>query len=330
MKEIDIRPKNLYSNFLELLKKEASIEFRQVKFRKIDCPACKSKRYTQIFKRFGFIYCECQRCKTIFVNPMPDDKSIKEYYRDSQAIKFLAEKIYKTTENTRKTKIFKPRARIIRDLIRRYRLSNYVIIDIGGGSGLLADELKKFNIECQVIEPSDKLAEMCLSKHIKTHNVFFEEFDFEVLGNKTVILTSFELIEHLRNPLTFFNHAFKAMRKGSFFLFTTLSSIGFDLRVLWDKSSTFIPPLHLIFFNPGAIKILLKRVGFKIVNISTPGQLDWNIVEEKIKNSSDSLKIDRFWYSLAQEGSEKSKNELQEWICRNGFSSHMMVLARKL
>ncbi|MDD5005715.1 MAG: class I SAM-dependent methyltransferase [Candidatus Omnitrophica bacterium] len=329
MKETDIRPKKLYSEFLGLLEKEVSVRFRQVKFKKIDCPACNSTYYERVFKKFGFIYCECLKCRTIFVNPAPEDAAVKEYYRNSLAIKFLSEKIYKTTANIRKTKIFRPRAEVISNLIRKYGLSNYTVLDIGGGAGFLAQELSKFNIECQVIEPSTELAEICLSKHIKTHNVFLEEFDFKLLRNRGVIATSFELVEHLGNPFTFFKQLFKGVKKGSFLFFTTLSSTGFDIRVLWDKSSAFIPPLHLVFFNPESIKIFLKRIGFEIVNISTPGKLDWNIVEEKIRDKVISSKSDRFWHFLAQEGSEKTKEELQQWISKNGFSSHMMILARK-
>jgi len=260
---------------------------------------------------------------------MPENQPIKDYYKDSKAIKFLADKIYRTTAYARKIKIFRPRAKIIKNLIHKYRLSNYLVLDIGGGSGLLAEELRRLNIKCQIIEPSKCLAKMCSAKHIETHNVFFEEFNFNKLGNKTAILTSFELVEHLRDPFAFLKCAFDGIKRGSFLLFTTLNSAGFDLRMLWDKSLAFIPPLHLVFFNPKSIEILLKKAGFKIIDISTPGKLDWNIVEEKIKYNSAFLKSDKFWYLFAQEGSDKAKAELQNWISNNKFSSHMMVLARK-
>ncbi|MDD5292386.1 MAG: hypothetical protein PHY46_04320, partial [Candidatus Omnitrophica bacterium] len=174
MKETDIRPKKLYGKFIDLLNKEVSDKFKQARFKKINCPACESEYYTPIFRKFGFSYCECRKCSTIFVNPMPEDRHIKDYYKNSKAIKFLAEKIYQGTAQARKIKIFRPRAKIIKNLIREYRLSNYVVLDIGGGSGLLANELKRLNIKCQLIEPSECLARMCSAKHIKTHNVFLE------------------------------------------------------------------------------------------------------------------------------------------------------------
>lgn len=46
-----------------------------------------------------------------------------------------------------------------------------------------------------------------------------------------------------------------------------------------------------------------------------------------IKN--DGVNIGRFWDLLAKEGSDKCKEELQEWISQHGFSSHMRVLAKK-
>ena len=60
---------------------------------------------------------------------------------------------------------------------------------------------------------------------------------------------------------------------------TTLNGRGFDILLLWNKSKSIAPPLHLNFFNPGSIRILLEKIGFQILEISTPGKLDWDIVE---------------------------------------------------
>jgi hypothetical protein len=35
------------------------------------------------------------------------------------------------------------------------------------------------------------------------------------------------------------------------------------------------------------------------------------------------------WNLLANEGTETAKEEFQEWISRNNFSSHMRIVAKK-
>ncbi len=81
------------------------------------------------------------------------------------------------------------------------------------------------------------------------------------------------------------------------------------------------------FFNPSSIAGLLGEVGFSVEEIATPGVLDWSILEGAYKN--ENANIGRLWSVVADKGTEKMKNELQEWISRNQMSSHMRILAKK-
>ena len=108
---------------------------------------------------------------------------------------------------------------------------------------------------------------------------------------------------------------------------TTLNGQGFDIQLLWDKSKSISPPQHINFFNTTSITLLLQRFGFQIVDVSTPGKLDWDIVEGMIKN--ENIKLERFWHLLADKSDHSRKQELQRWITKFNLSSHMRVLARK-
>jgi hypothetical protein len=46
-----------------------------------------------------------------------------------------------------------------------------------------------------------------------------------------------------------------------------------------------------------------------------------------IKN--EGINLGRFWNLLVEGGSEKCKDELQNWISENKLSSHMRILVRK-
>ena len=72
---------------------------------------------------------------------------------------------------------------------------------------------------------------------------------------------------------------------------------------------------------------MFERLGFEIVEISTPGKLDWSIVEGMIKN--EGVDLGRFWSLLSKESDEKCKKGLQDWISRNNLSSHMSILVQK-
>lgn len=68
-------------------------------------------------------------------------------------------------------------------------------------------------------------------------------------------------------------------------MFTTLSGMGVDIRTLWEEAKPVSPPMHLNFLN-----LQLEKVGFEVVEVTTPGKLDIDIMN----NSKDKIK-DRFW-----------------------------------
>ena len=80
------------------------------------------------------------------------------------------------------------------------------------------------------------------------------------------------------------------MGNDDLFVFTTLSGTGADIQLLWENSKSISPPHHLNFFNPYSIKLILERTGFDQILVTTPGQLDMDILSTNFK-----LIKDRFW-----------------------------------
>ena len=116
----------------------------------------------------------------------------------------------------------------------------------------------------------------------------------------------------------------KLMSRGDMFIFTTLSGSGADILTLWDKSRAIIPPHHINFFNPKSIKIFLKKNKFKIISLTTPGQLDIDILE-----SSKNLIKDRFWKTFFHLSEESDKKKMQSVLADIKISSHMMLICKK-
>jgi len=85
--------------------------------------------------------------------------------------------------------------------------------------------------------------------------------------------------------------------------------------------------MHLNLFNPSSIEKMLRSVGFRILDLSTPGKLDWDLVEQA--HFQEGVSLGRFWETFAQVGTEQAKLELQEWISKHKLSSHMRIIAQK-
>ena len=114
------------------------------------------------------------------------------------------------------------------------------------------------------------------------------------------------------------------MEPGDLFIFTTLSGTGVDIRTLWNNSKSVSPPHHLNFLNPKSIPILLKRVGLSSLEISTPGKLDIDIMQNNLMHVKD-----KFWKSFLEMASEEDKLSMQKTIQDTCSSSHIMAVCKK-
>lgn len=326
MREEDIRKRDTLNRYLELVFEDARRIFSdRSSFQRIDCPACGSRDLVYQFEKKGFDYEQCEQCETLFVNPRPTYKDLMKIYVDSPSTRFWVEEFFRPTSEARRVRMFKPRAKFIADHFPDLR--NGRTGDIGTGYGLFLEELKKLWPESDVvgIEPSVEMAAICREKGIKILESSLEDVDPNERFN---LLTSFELFEHLHDPPSFVAMVRDLLDLGGYFYFTTLNGLGFDIQLLWENAKSVYPPHHLNFFNPDSIEAMLTRTGFKIIEISTPGQLDWDIIEGAY--NQERLDPGRFFRSVIRHGTESAKRSLQKWIRENRFSSHMQVVARKV
>ena len=141
MKEEEIRPQKIFDEYLRLAKDDAHTYFAESKRISRDCPACLSKS-SFAFNKHGFSYHQCKNCLTLFVNPRPIPEAFVKYYTDSPSANFWASTFYRETALARREKLWRPKAEQILSILENNSASDFQIIDIGGGFGLFADEVK--------------------------------------------------------------------------------------------------------------------------------------------------------------------------------------------
>jgi 2-polyprenyl-3-methyl-5-hydroxy-6-metoxy-1,4-benzoquinol methylase len=324
MKEAEIRPKNLFADYLALCEQDTYTYFADARRDYGRCPACDASG-DPAFSKHGFEYELCPNCYTLFVNPRPAAEAFAKYYTESPSSKFWATTFYKETAAARREKLWKPKARSIRDALERYHAVTHAVIDIGGGYGLFAEEMRELSGQTiTVIEPAPHLAEVCREKTLPVIEKFLEQVEVGDLPPGRKAFVSFELFEHLHSPAAFLDHLKELMRVGDLLIFTTLSGAGVDIQALWQDSKSVSPPHHLNFLNPVSIRNLLERLGLQVLEVTTPGKLDVDI----LVNNQAYIK-DRFWRTFVASASEEAKQQWQNLIAASGWSSHMMVTCRK-
>ncbi len=329
MKEEEIRPQQVFDEYLKLAEADIQRYFVDTPRVEIFCPACGGKG-RHAFQKKGFDYKQCKKCGTLYVSPRPLAETLNRYYQESESAKFWATTFYRVTAEARREKLWKPKAQMVWDIMQANNASQHSVIDIGGGYGIFAEELRKLaGKNVTVIEPGPLLADVCRGKGLYVVESFLETVQASQLPDNPKVFVSFELFEHLHEPSAFVQSLMNLMkrensRKDDLFLFTTLSGLGADIQALWEDSKSVSPPHHLNFFNPFSVRLLLEGLGLQVLQVTTPGKLDISIMS----NNAAQIK-DRFWASFLQFADDHQKEECQTWLAGSGWSSHMMVLAKK-
>lgn len=325
MKEHDIRPAALLEQYLALSAADAESCFGDRDRVETNCVACESTKSVNVMSKNGFLFSECNRCRTLFQTPRPSMKEFEKFYKDSLSNKFWSNEFFPAVLEVRREQVFKPRAASLSKSCEKLGIEVSQIADIGAGHGILLEEWRKIHPESELlaIEPSHSMAEICRSKNIPVIEDIVENVKAESINVDLVV--SFEVFEHVHDPFSFVRSLATMAGVGNYVFISTLCVDGFDIQTLWEKSNSIFPPHHLNFVSVDGFYKLFNRAGLKIVELSTPGVLDVDIVRNFLKSNPENAQISRFTKKILS--SDELSKEFQTFLSENLLSSHVWVFA---
>ncbi len=328
--ESEIRPRDLIKGQQDAI--NADVEFLQSRvseFVKVNCPACDKVDFTKKYYKNGFHIVECNNCKTLYTNPRPTEDILDTFYASSVNYAYWNKYIFPASEEIRKEKIFKRRVNEVLRICDKYNVNTNSLLEVGAGFGTFCEVLKSFDVfeEVVAIEPTPGLAETCRKKGITTLEKPVSEVFKE--NNRTYnVVVNFEVIEHLFSPKEFISHCFGLLEVGGLFIVTCPNGQGFDIITLKETSNT-IDHEHLNYFNPNSLELLLTKYGFEILESSTPGVLDADIVRNAVIDKKIDINDQPFLNDVLINRWDEVGANFQSFLIENGFSSNMWIVARK-
>lgn len=324
MKEHDIRPADLLDEFFRLLKRDAErLAASSAQFVKVPCPFCGGSGAEPTFTKDGYRYVLCDTCRSLFVSPRPTEAALADYAERSEAVRFWSTHFYRQTAAARREKMFRPRAALAASLLTN---RGGRVVDVGAGYGLFLQELRALGLADVVgIEPDARLAGICREEGFEVIERWVEQLEPGLV--QADLATCFEVIEHAFDPLSFLQGCARTLRPGGLLLLTTLTSGGFDLQVLWERSRSITPPQHINFPSLDGMRRLAGRAGLVVKELSTPGELDVDIVRNVLLADPE-VPVAPAIRSLVL-GDEAQRAELQVLLRRHGLSSHLRCVLRR-
>jgi 2-polyprenyl-3-methyl-5-hydroxy-6-metoxy-1,4-benzoquinol methylase len=297
------------------------------------CPICGQDEYINL-EKFINLYdvCKCKICNSEYANPVPSLDALSYYYNKCENNKLFAK-----LNITRQMKDFRLDSRIdfikkfVEKIISRKNEGRINILEIGCNNGTFLSLLNEFissigaqsKIDLYGIDIDKNVIENTVDKSLNLHVLPAEQI--EELNIKFDMILHFELIEHLRDPVSFINSIYENLFDGGFVIFTTPNSLGLEIKAIgYNKTRllahSIFPPMHLNAFNTQNILLFANKNKFKLRTIETPGILDMDL----LTTVSDELEDENLKEIALMD--EKTKAYFQYLTSYLNSSSHMRVV----
>lgn len=259
------------------------------------CLICSSgslKKSPRYYKNNGLV--KCRSCGFVFMEKIPTTDELHHFYSN-----------YSYASESTLSPVTKESYNLLLDQFEPFRKTNK-ILDVGCGRGWFLIEAKKRGWDVYGTEFSEKAIEVCEASGLKMNKGKLEKNTFTL--EQFDIITSFEVIEHINDPLEEISNIHSYLRKGGLFYCTTPNFNAYLRYYLKENYNNIIVyPEHLSYYTRATLKKLMKKYNFRTKKILTTGvsissvKISKNPGSEQptSSNSSDEKlrkKISSSWY----------------------------------
>jgi SAM-dependent methyltransferase len=324
LREAQIRPDSGFNTYIKLLERDLEAFLADTILVDLNiCPACGQPDAAPDFEKMSIRYVSCAHCRTCYASPRPEMEALDHFYAESEAIQYWNSSVAQRTASARKQYIFGPRATWVLETAGVYQQED----------GLLVDFYTKYPAYLEEVKAKGSFSQILIRKPAVSVDELISSDGFEVVDSiedgTISVVSAFEVIERLFDPLSFMQHLHRILRPGGLIFLTTLSISGFDLSVLRDKARNLLPPTHLTLPSYEGLNTLIERGGFSLVEFSTPGQLDVALVIDALQRDPE-IELPPVIDSALRRRGENVHEDLQDFLQKANLSSHVWVAAQKV
>ena len=277
----------------------------------------------------------CIECKHIFVNPIPDDNSLRDFY--IQAIPKLKE-LFPIPDDFSPTYLTNAISEI--EKIIFFKENNILekkgkVLDIGFGKGGFLLSLKNESWDCTGLELTDDVA--LLPGVEGKFKIFYGADAFNNLDKDGYdIITLWHVLEHLSSPVEVLSEAQKYLRSDGKIIVAVPNYDSLSAKLFKKYWYGAIPPWHLHLFTPRTVSFAMAQSGFVANEIRAFGKIEshllWiesftNIIEEIPPGLLSVPK--RFFYRIIRKFADMTMTQILRLENFLGIPSAIIVIGEK-
>ncbi|MBE2230158.1 MAG: class I SAM-dependent methyltransferase [Chitinophagaceae bacterium] len=243
------------------------------------CPVCRhpgtthwaeARDYEYFSTEDNYQYYHCSRCGTLFINPIPADQLHRIYPSN-----------YYSFVNGKKNPVTRIKEwldrRFFRSVLRQIPGENLHVLDVGGGTGWMLDQLKKTDPRIrftQVVDIDQAARQIAESNGHAYYEGTMESFSTE---KKFHLILMLNLVEHVADPLAVLQKAGTLLAPEGTIVIKTPNTDSWDARLFrktyWGGLHC---PRHWVIFSEKSFRLLAGNAGLAIRELTyTQGAPFW-------------------------------------------------------
>ena len=219
------------------------------------CLICNSSDLKSIRRYEKHFLIKCNNCSFFFSKKIPTQKELELHYEGYGRNDYLSPITIKRYND-------------ILDGFEKYKKTKK-LLDVGCGIGYFLEAAIKRGWQVFGTEYTDEAIEICEKKGITMHKGILKSENY--VEESFDIITSFEVIEHINNPIPELTNFHKLLRKGGLVYLTTPNFNSILRYRLKSDYNVICYPEHLSYYTPKTLKNAFLNTGFQMKKIETTG-----------------------------------------------------------
>ncbi len=202
----------------------------------------------------------CQHCGLGYANPRVSVSQIEDNYESVEDPVYLRERGARVLTFEKHLKAFE-----------RYTgpANGRRLLDVGAYIGVFVEVAQKVGWDAWGIEPSYWGSSYAQGQGLNVAQGMLSEAEFE--AESFEVLTMWDVIEHMSDPLGDLRHAYNLLKPGGWIAVHTMDMDSLFARIM-GKRWPWLMEMHVYYFTRRTLAAMLEEAGFEVLQVKPEGR----------------------------------------------------------
>lgn len=264
----------------------------------------------------GFEYLRCPETGSIFLAQMPASGNWARLLAEVNRFRHSPQAFHSGIEQSRNQTVYMPKLEWIQSTLRLQEIHKPRVMEVTTPSSDFTSLLRDSGSFAEVLAAD----EMEMAMESRSASITTNERGIQA----AVLLESLDRVD---DPSALLRAVAQRLASSGLVFVTALVCSGFDMTVLGMRNLYLYPPDRTNCFSLRGLELLMSRAGFTLLEVSTPGVLDVEIVRAHLRHDP-AISLSTFERQLL-DADEETRVAFQNFLQQNRMSSFARIVGRK-